>query len=133
MLRPVWKLLIDAWHPVTYCLEDIDGRIVPQRNYNDLAPDHREFDETNLARQHGGWGQSKPTLEFHHTLAEVMHAAISAGLRLERVEEPQWETEGALADLPGGFTSLWRKLWLLQLQQALEARGAAGRPYHGHI
>jgi len=38
-----------------------------------------------------------------------MNAAISAGFRLERVEEPQWEAEGAIAGLPGGFTSLWRK------------------------
>ncbi|MDP6064922.1 MAG: hypothetical protein QGI49_09040 [SAR202 cluster bacterium] len=114
-------------------MEDIDGRIVPQRNYNDLAPDHREFDGIKLARQHGGWGQSKPTVEFHHTLAEIMNAAISASFRLERIEESQRETEGALADLPDGFTSLWMKVWLLQLQQALEACGAARRPYHGHI
>lgn len=62
VLRPGGKLLINAWHPVTYCLEDIDGRIVPQRNYNDLAPDHREFDGTNIDRQHGGWGIASQSL-----------------------------------------------------------------------
>jgi ubiquinone/menaquinone biosynthesis C-methylase UbiE len=109
VLRPGGRLLIDTWHPVTYCLEDIDGRVVSARSYNDIAPDYREFDGTNLARRQGGWGQTRPIVEFHHTIAEIMNAALAAGFRLERVEEPEWETEGALADLPGGFTSLWQK------------------------
>ena len=109
VLRPGGRLLIDTWHPVTYCLEDIDGRIVSARSYHDLAPDYREFDGTNVARRHGGWEQTKPIVEFHHTIAEIMNAAIAAGFRLKRVEEPLWEAEGALADLPGGFTSLWQK------------------------
>jgi len=109
VLRPGGKLLIDAWHPVKYCLEDVDGRIRSVRSYHDLAPDYREFDGTFVSRRQGGWGQSKPIVEFHHTIAEMMNAALAAGLRLERVEEPQWESEEAIADLPGGFTSLWRK------------------------
>jgi SAM-dependent methyltransferase len=109
VLRPGGRLLIDAWHPVTYCLEDVGGRIVPARSYHDTAPDYREFDGTNLARRQGGWGQTMPIVEFHHTISEIMNAALAAGFRLERVEEPSWETEGALADLPGGFASLWQK------------------------
>ena len=42
---------VTACDMVTYCLEDIDGRIVPARSYHDLAPDYREFDGTNVA-----WG-----------------------------------------------------------------------------
>ena len=42
--------MVDTFHPVTYCLEDIDGRIVPERNYQDTAPDYREFDGTPIAR-----------------------------------------------------------------------------------
>jgi len=109
VLRPGGKLLIVNNHPVTYCLDEDDGRIVPDRSYSDTSPRYYEFDGTPLADQHCGWGQSKPIVEFHHTLAEIMNAAISAGFRLERVEEPQWEAEGAIAGLPGGFTSLWRK------------------------
>jgi ubiquinone/menaquinone biosynthesis C-methylase UbiE len=109
VLRPGGRLLIDAWHPVTYCLEDVEGRIVPGRSYHDLAPDYRDFDGTFVSRRQGGWGQTRPIVEFHHTIAEIMNAALAAGFRLVRVEEPRWETEGALADLPGGFTSLWQK------------------------
>ena len=109
VLRPGGQLLVDTFHPVTYCLEDIDGRIVPERNYQDTAPDYRDFDGTPMAREHGGWGQTKPIVEFHHTLAEIVNAALDTGFRLKKVEEPSWEKEGILADLPAGFTSLWQR------------------------
>ena len=40
VLRPGGQLLIDNCHPVTYCLEDMDGRIVLQRSYQDTAPEY---------------------------------------------------------------------------------------------
>ena len=82
------QLLIDIRHPVTSCLEDDNGRIAHDRAYHDTTPYYYDFDGTPLADQHGGWGQSKPIVGFHHTLAEIMNAAIAAGFRLERAEEP---------------------------------------------
>lgn len=109
VLRPGGLLLVDTFHPVTSCLKAIDGRVVPERSYHDTAPEYYDFDGTPLARQHGGWGQTTPIVEFHHTLAEIVNAALDAGFRLKKVEEPSWETEGILARLPAGFTSLWQK------------------------
>jgi hypothetical protein len=52
---------------------------------------------------------TRPIVEFHHTLAEIVNAALDAGFRLKKVEEPMWATEGVLANLHAGFTSLWQK------------------------
>ncbi len=109
VLRPGGKLLIDISHPVTSLLDDIDGRIVPERSYDDTTPDYYDFNGTPLARRHGGWGQTRPIVGFHHTLAEIMNAALGAGFRLRKVEESSWNREGVLAKFPGGFTSLWQK------------------------
>ena len=109
VLRPDGRLLIDSSHPVTSILQDIQGQIVPERGYDDTAPEYYDFDGTPLARRHGGWGQTRPIVEFHHTLAEIMNAALQAGFRLRKVEEPSWELEGVLAKFPGGFTSLWQR------------------------
>lgn len=106
VLRPGGRLLIDTFHPLTSCLVDVDGHIFQERSYNDRSPDYRDFNGTPLSRQHGGWGRTEPIVEFHHTLADIMSAALDVGFGLKRIEEPLWKTQGALADLPGGFTSL---------------------------
>lgn len=93
--------MIDIRHPATTYLEDDEGRVDHERAYRDTTSDYYDFDGTLLADQHGGWGHSKPIVGFHHTLIEIKPAALAAGFRLERVEEPQWEADGALAYLPG--------------------------------
>jgi ubiquinone/menaquinone biosynthesis C-methylase UbiE len=109
VLRLGGRLLVDTYHPVTYCLGDTDGRIVPERSYRDTAPEYYDFGGTPLAGQHGGWRETRPIVEFHHTLAGIVNAALDAGFRLKKVEEPIWVTERVLADLPAGLTALWQK------------------------
>jgi ubiquinone/menaquinone biosynthesis C-methylase UbiE len=110
VLRPGGRLLIDTYHPVTDCLDEVDGRIVPGRFYHDTKPEFYEFDGTPLAHRNGGWDRSVPIVEFHHTLSDIMNAAVEAGFRLAKVEEPYLSgVDGGLAKLPFSFRSLWQK------------------------
>ena len=108
-LRPQGRLLVHARHPVTYWLDEKDGGIVSDRDYQDTGPVYEEFRGTPLADRHGGWGRSMPCVEFHHTLAEMINAGLAAGLRLERAVEASNETDAVLSSLPTHVALLWRK------------------------
>ena len=109
VLRPAGRLLMDIHHPVTYWLREQQGALVPEERYHRSGPLYYEFTGTDLADRHGGWGNSFPCVEFHHTLAQIVNAVIQAGFRLTRVREVSREQEGPLGMLPNCLLLLWQK------------------------
>ena len=109
VLRPGGRLLMHFPHPMTHWLEEQGGRLVPTHAYQASGPVYGDFAGTPLADRHGGWGKRKPCVEFHHTLADVMNAALEAGFALMNLTEESHENEGALAQLPTHIALLWRK------------------------
>jgi SAM-dependent methyltransferase len=109
VLRPDGRLLVHTRHPLTYWLENKDGRVIPGHDYQDTGPVYGDFSGTPLADRHGGWGRAVPCVEFHHTLAEVINAGLLAGLRLQRVTEASHGTDAVLGRLPTHIALLWSK------------------------
>lgn len=95
VLRPGGKLLVHTLHPLTFWLDESDGRVVTEHAYEQSGPVESEFAGSDLADRHGGWGQRLPCVEFHHTLADMLNAFVSAGFHLELVRE-----EGRAGDGP---------------------------------
>jgi SAM-dependent methyltransferase len=87
VLRPGGKLLVHTLHPLTFWLDESDGQVVTEHAYARSGPVESEFTSTDLAERHGGWSQCLPCVEFHHTLADMLNAFISAGFHLELVRE----------------------------------------------
>ena len=74
-------------HPAIGCLEERKGSLFVSREYFDRRPEYYEFDGTPLAEKHGGWKRTVPTVEFFHTLSDIVNAIAQAGLRVKRMEE----------------------------------------------
>ena len=109
VLRSDGRLLMHFAHPTTHWVEEEDGRLIPEHDYQDTGPVYGDFTGTPLADRHGGWGSRRPCVEFHHTLAEVMNAALKAGFALAKVIERSHEEQGLLAQLPSHIALLWHK------------------------
>ena len=109
VLRPGGRLLMHFHHPVTTYLDVQDGVLVPERNYFDTGPDRGDFTGTDIADRHGGWDRRMPCIEFRHTLAGVMDAALCAGLRLLAMSEHCHNADPPLSKLPSHVLLLWQK------------------------
>ena len=109
VLRPGGRLLMHTGYPATAYLDVRDGVLVPERDYFDLEPERYDFTGTDLADRHGGWDKRVPCVEFHHTLAGVINAALSAGFRLLTMSEHSRSTEPPLSKLPSHVVLLWQK------------------------
>ncbi len=109
VMRPGGRMLMYFHHPFTACLEARDGSLVLERDYFDLEPDCRNFSGTPLADRHGGWNKRLPCVEFHHTLADIMTAGLSAGFRLLDMGEHSHVSDGPLSKLPSHALLVWRK------------------------
>ena len=109
VLRPGGRLLIHTLHPVSYCIGQDSGRLVAKREYQDTRPIYYDFTGTPLADRQGGWEQRKACVEFHHTLADILNAAVDAGFHLEKTVEASPNSKGVLASFPGHVAMLWSK------------------------
>lgn len=89
VLRPGGRFVFSVTHPVRWMFPDDPGErgLAVTRSYFDRAS-YVEADDDD-----------QPTyVEPHHTLADWVAALGSAGLRLDRLEEPPW---------PAGHTRVW--------------------------
>ncbi len=109
VLRPGGRLLMHTGHPVTALLDVRDGVLFPECDYFDTEPEHYDFTGTDLADRHGGWDKRMPCVEFHHTLASIINAALSAGFRLLMMSEHACSTDPPLSKLPNYILLLWQK------------------------
>ena len=102
-------MLMHFHHPFMGSLEERDASLLPGRDYFDAEPARGYFTGTPLADRHGGWGKRVQCVEFHHTLAGIVNAGLSAGFRLAHVGEHSYITDGPLSKLPTHALLVWRK------------------------
>lgn len=87
VLRPGGRLYLAETHPVTLCLEEIDGVIRPA--YDRRTPKDRPlaFDETTTYTGDARPIASSRSYEWIHPLADILTGLADAGLALERFAE----------------------------------------------
>jgi SAM-dependent methyltransferase len=83
-LRPGGRLLLVDLHPFFQMLESADPLAVDMPYGNDGG---RAFDEDGSYADPDARLASTATVQYAHTLGEVVTAAVQAGLRVERLEE----------------------------------------------
>ena len=96
-------------HPLAECFDATDGVLVAKRDYFDVRPARYDFTGTDIADRHGGWDGRTPCVEFRHTLDQIMNAALSAGLRLLKIEEHSHNSNDPLSKLPSHVLLVWQK------------------------
>jgi SAM-dependent methyltransferase len=81
-----WLYLLEA-HPVTLCLEQIDGRIVPHFPYRSAAD--RPIVNDNATTYNGDPTvmQNQRMYEWMHPLSDTVNGLIEAGMRIEWLHE----------------------------------------------
>lgn len=90
VLKPEGRLLYKGGHPVTSVLEEKDGVLHVTEDYFNRAPDYYIFDATPAGRKYGV-DIKQPTVNFHHTLADIINAISEAGFRIEQMVETEEE------------------------------------------
>ncbi|RKN86419.1 class I SAM-dependent methyltransferase [Paenibacillus ginsengarvi] len=109
VLKPGGRLLFTSSHPVTNCLDVQDGAITLTWNYHNREPDYYTFDATPAGRKYG-IDMNLPTVNFHHTLSDIVNGIAAAGFRIERMAESEAEQTGEpLHGLPGAIAIVARK------------------------
>jgi SAM-dependent methyltransferase len=93
VLKPGGRLLYRGVHPVAAVLGEEGGKLMVEEEYFDRKPDYYQFDATPAGRKYGV-NVDKPTVNFRHTLADIINAICDAGFTLERVVETKAEREG---------------------------------------
>lgn len=106
VLRPGGRLFLHENHPVTGCLEpDGSGTYRVAFTYGDRTPEHFQFGISDFVAEH-----DLPAIQFRHTLADIVNAVASAGLRIERMAE--CNEEGASFPM-GDVVGLSHELFLI--------------------
>ena len=106
LLRPGGRLFMREGHPVLWALDDArpDGLLVLAYPY--FETEGVAFSEPVSYVRHAGTLDSPDIVCFNHGLAEIITALMSAGLRLEAIEEHDtvpWNPFGtAMEDVGGG-------------------------------
>lgn len=105
------RLLLSQGHPIAECLKAEGDFYRVAHKYHDESPERYDFKGTPLARQHGGWDQSHPMIEFFHPTWRIVNAILDAGYHVLRMEEPTRlvGSEERHADLPHTLLILARK------------------------
>ncbi|HUT75538.1 MAG TPA: class I SAM-dependent methyltransferase [Armatimonadota bacterium] len=105
------RLLLSQGHPIAECLKAEGDFYRIAHKYHDEVPERYDFRGTPLARQHGGWDQSHPMIEFFHPTWRIVNAILDAGYHVLRMEEPTRlvGSEERHADLPHTLFILARK------------------------
>jgi hypothetical protein len=86
-------LLYRGVHPVAVVLGEKRGKLMVEEDYFDRKPDYYQFDATPAGRKYGV-NVDKPTVNFRHTLSDIVNAIYEAGFILERLVETKAEREG---------------------------------------
>lgn len=112
LLRPGGVLYLAEFHPIAHVFGDDDRRV--ERDYFDRGPFRWDEDNTYASTETGF--EHAVTIEWQHTLADVLNAVVGAGLVVESFHEhdhtlyPRWPDlvvgEGGRYDLPAGAPRL---------------------------
>lgn len=106
-------------HPTMWVYEEVDGQIVPRYPYWQAGDRPLLFEQVE---SYVGTGTSdSPRVQvWNHTIAEVLNALITAGLRIDRIDEHQgcdWRifpsavSEGDQYFLPDGLRDKLPVCW----------------------
>jgi hypothetical protein len=69
------------------------------RSYHDRTPLYYNFDATATGRKYGV-NVNKPTVNFFHTMADIINAISEAGFRIESVVETEEQDSTFMSYLP---------------------------------
>lgn len=116
LTRPGGHVFIEETHPVLLMYEESEGDAPSILKYSYFKAD--PWEETKgLDYYEGTQYTSKPHYSFQHTLADIMMAAIGAGLTLRHFAELDYDISRFCADLehaeakpPLGMTMVWQRL-----------------------
>ncbi|MGH9898118.1 MAG: class I SAM-dependent methyltransferase, partial [Pyrinomonadaceae bacterium] len=109
LLKPGGSLYFADNHPMMLCLEMVDGRIVPR--YDWRTPRDRPIVETGEGTYSGDdttTMNNKTSYEWIHPLADMTNALISAGLRLDWVNEHVTLPWAHFPNMPRGDDGMFR-------------------------
>lgn len=124
LLRPgAWLYLLEG-HPVTLCLEQIDGKLVPHFPY-------RSAPETPVVNDNATTYNGDPTVmknqrmyEWMHPLSSIQNGLIDAGMRIDWLHEHDslaWPLFPMMWKSPGGNYRLPPEIPQLPLAFSLRA------------
>lgn len=88
ILKPDGRLLYKGVHPVASVLDEKSGTLHVTNDYFNRDPDYYMFDATPAGQKYGV-NINEPTVNFHHTLADIINAISEAGFRVERMVETE--------------------------------------------
>jgi len=101
-LRPSGTFYFNDGHPFSYCIDE-RGRLV--RNYFERGPERCESD-FDYARPEAR--VTTPSVQFSHTLGDILTALASAGLRIVFVHEHPFADYACLPTMTRGDDGWWR-------------------------
>ena len=109
VLKTGGKLLINAPHPITDCIEaGENGFLIVYEDYNNPKPEIGEnWDGTPLADRHGGWSGNLPSVGNSYRISDILNAVCDAGFIIKKTHETKSkEANIYLNRLPDMFTVL---------------------------
>lgn len=87
LLKPGGRLYLAEAHPVTLCLEERDGRILPAYDWRTPVGRPLAFDEATTYTGDERKLSSTRNYEWIHPLSDILGALIGAGLAITRFSE----------------------------------------------
>lgn len=114
LLRPGGRLYLAEFHPITHVFDDGERTVV--RDYFDRGPQLWDEEGTYTDTDSGARFEHTESIEWQHTIGDVLSAVLAAGLVLESFHEhgftlfPRWPDlvpgPGGRYDLPPGAPSV---------------------------
>lgn len=108
VLKSGGRLLYVGLHPLTKLIQESNGCLTIHRNYHDRTPLYYHFDATAPGRKYGV-NVNKPTVNFFHTLADMINAISGAGFIIESMVETEEPNETMMSKLPISIAIIARK------------------------
>lgn len=109
VLKKGGKLLLHAEHPITYCVDESEGKLSVLKNYNKPSIKHYDrFDGTPLANGFGGWSVDLPSVENFWRISDMLNAICKAGFNIREVHESSDNPDDntILKNMPDSFAVL---------------------------
>lgn len=110
VLKSGGRLLYTGTHPIASVLEEVDGTLRVTDNYFNRDPDYYIFDATPAGRKYGV-NVNQPTVNFHHTVADIINAISEVGFRIESMTETEEKNiqQSCLSMLPREIAIIARR------------------------
>ncbi|MFE5321868.1 class I SAM-dependent methyltransferase [Paenibacillus sp. NPDC056579] len=99
VLKPGGRLLYVGPHPLTKLIKESNEFLTIKRNYHDRSPLYYNFDATAPGRKYGV-DVNKPTVNFFHTMGDIINAISEAGFRIETMIETEERSKTIMSYLP---------------------------------